>query len=102
MSQRNTARELHGGWAFAKVGGPAEDALADGEWLPAQSFPTTVHVELLAHKRIPDPVRPLVSTQAPSVCACVSALLTRPAGGGSSSGCMSGTSSVRVFLFVDG
>ena len=54
------ARELHEGWTFAKVGGASAHAsVQDGEWLPAQSFPTTVHVELLAHKRIQDPVRPL-------------------------------------------
>ena len=49
-----TTRELHEGWAFTQVGGgPATE---EGEWLPTQSFPTTVHVELLAHKKIPDPV----------------------------------------------
>ncbi|KAI0723105.1 glycoside hydrolase family 2 protein [Earliella scabrosa] len=48
-----TTRELHEGWAFTQVGGgPATE---EGEWLPTQSFPTTVHVELLAHKKIPDP-----------------------------------------------
>ena len=57
MSAKTTARELHEGWAFAKVGGREVTEVRDGEWLPAQSFPTTVHVELLGHKRIPDPVR---------------------------------------------
>ena len=51
-----SSRELHEGWAFAKVGGRAADEVADGEWLAAKSFPTTGHVELLAHGRIPDPV----------------------------------------------
>lgn len=52
-----TTRELHDGWAFTQVGGG--EATKKGEWLPVQSFPTTVHVELLGHKKIPDPVSPL-------------------------------------------
>ncbi|KAH9927208.1 glycoside hydrolase family 2 protein [Epithele typhae] len=47
------SRELHDGWMFSQVGGG--EVLKDGEWLEATSFPTTVHVELLAHKKIPDP-----------------------------------------------
>ncbi|KAL1937730.1 hypothetical protein VTO73DRAFT_12883 [Trametes versicolor] len=47
------SRELNEGWTFTQVGG-GEDVQV-GEWLPVQSFPTTVHVELLNHKKIPDP-----------------------------------------------
>ena len=47
-------RELHDGWTFTQVGGG--EVVKDGEWLQVRNFPTTVHVELLEHKRIPDPV----------------------------------------------
>ena len=57
---KTAARELHEGWTFAKVGGKEAEEVKDGEWLEVRSFPTTVHVELLAHKRIPDPVRAFV------------------------------------------
>ncbi|KAF9058147.1 glycoside hydrolase family 2 protein [Panaeolus papilionaceus] len=40
-------------WSFTQVGGG--DGTKDGEWLQVSSFPTTVHVELLKLKRIPDP-----------------------------------------------
>lgn len=46
-------RALHDGWSFTQIGGG--EAVKDGEWLPVQSFPTTVHVELLKQKKIPDP-----------------------------------------------
>ena len=42
-------------WSFTQVGGGA--GTQDGEWLSTSEFPTTVHVELLKLKRIPDPVR---------------------------------------------
>ncbi|KAM5540332.1 hypothetical protein V8D89_005790 [Ganoderma adspersum] len=45
--------ELHDGWTFTQVGG--SEVVKDGEWLPVRNFPTTVHVELLEHKKIPDP-----------------------------------------------
>ncbi|KAH9900032.1 glycoside hydrolase family 2 protein [Cubamyces lactineus] len=51
----NNSRELSEGWTFAKVAGGEQDAVKDGEWLPVHSFPTTVHVELLKLKKIPDP-----------------------------------------------
>jgi beta-mannosidase len=38
-------------WSFTQVG-----VEKIGEWLPVSSFPTTVHVELLKLKKIPDPV----------------------------------------------
>ncbi|KAF8974313.1 beta-mannosidase [Flammula alnicola] len=40
-------------WSFTEVGGG--DGTKAGEWLQVSSFPTTVHVELLKLKRIPDP-----------------------------------------------
>ncbi|KNZ79844.1 putative beta-mannosidase B [Termitomyces sp. J132] len=40
-------------WSFTQVGGGT--GTQDGEWLPTSEFPTTVHVELLKLKRIPDP-----------------------------------------------
>jgi beta-mannosidase len=43
-------------WHFTQVGGGA--GTKNGEWLQVDSFPTTVHVELIKLKRIPDPVRP--------------------------------------------
>ncbi|PCH41492.1 glycoside hydrolase family 2 protein [Wolfiporia cocos MD-104 SS10] len=47
------SRVLHDGWSFTQVGGG--EVVRAGEWLPVHSFPTTVHVELIKHKRIPDP-----------------------------------------------
>lgn len=41
-------------WKFTQVGGG--EGTKDGEWLQVSQFPTTVHVELLNLKRIPDPV----------------------------------------------
>jgi beta-mannosidase len=46
-------RPLHDGWSFTQIGGG--DGTLDDEWLPTASFPTSVHVELLKAKRIPDP-----------------------------------------------
>ncbi|KAJ7667976.1 glycoside hydrolase family 2 protein [Mycena polygramma] len=40
-------------WSFTQLGGG--EGTKDGEWLKASQFPTTVHVELLNLKRIPDP-----------------------------------------------
>ncbi|KAF8639454.1 hypothetical protein AX16_010309 [Volvariella volvacea WC 439] len=40
-------------WSFTQIGGG--DGTKDGEWLKVSCFPTTVHVELLKLKRIPDP-----------------------------------------------
>lgn len=50
------SRPLHEGWTFTQVGEAARDVVKEGEWIPVQSFPTTVHVELLKAGRIPDPV----------------------------------------------
>jgi beta-mannosidase len=41
-------------WSFTQVGGG--EGTKDGEWLRVSEFPTTVHVELLRLKKIPDPV----------------------------------------------
>ncbi|KAI0637996.1 glycoside hydrolase family 2 protein [Trametes polyzona] len=52
------SRELNDGWTFALVGGAdstVQTAVREGEWLPAHTFPTTVHVELIHHQKIPDP-----------------------------------------------
>ncbi len=46
-------------WHFTQVGGGA--GTKNGEWLQVDLFPTTVHVELIKLKRIPDPVRPSLS-----------------------------------------
>lgn len=40
-------------WSFTQVGGG--EGTQDGEWLQTSEFPTSVHVELLKLKRIPDP-----------------------------------------------
>jgi hypothetical protein len=45
-------------WFFTQIGGG--EGTKDGEWLRVSTFPTTIHVELLKLKRIPDPVRFLV------------------------------------------
>lgn len=42
-------------WAFTQIGGG--QGTKDGEWIEVSLFPTTVHVELLKQKKIPDPVR---------------------------------------------
>ncbi|KAF7332163.1 Beta-mannosidase B [Mycena kentingensis (nom. inval.)] len=40
-------------WLFTQLGGG--QGTKDGEWIPAASFPTTVHVELLRLQKIADP-----------------------------------------------
>ncbi|KIK97998.1 glycoside hydrolase family 2 protein [Paxillus rubicundulus Ve08.2h10] len=45
-------RTIASGWSFSQVGG---GPLEDREWIPVSAFPTTIHVELLKLKRIPDP-----------------------------------------------
>ncbi|KIJ70008.1 glycoside hydrolase family 2 protein [Hydnomerulius pinastri MD-312] len=46
-------RSIASGWSFTQVGGG--QGTKDGEYLPVSEFPTTVHVELLKLKKIPDP-----------------------------------------------
>ncbi|KAF5387820.1 hypothetical protein D9615_000372 [Tricholomella constricta] len=40
-------------WSFTQIGGG--EGTKDGEWLQTSEFPTSVHVELLKLRRIPDP-----------------------------------------------
>ncbi|KAH7930093.1 glycoside hydrolase family 2 protein [Leucogyrophana mollusca] len=49
----STIRSLTQGWSFTQVGG-GQGTKSD-EWLAVSEFPTTVHVELLKLKKIPDP-----------------------------------------------
>ncbi|KAF8138531.1 glycoside hydrolase family 2 protein, partial [Boletus edulis] len=51
----SSIRTIASGWQFSQVGGG--QGTNDGEWILVSEFPTTVHVELLRAKRIPDPVR---------------------------------------------
>lgn len=48
---------LDAGWSYALLDAHGTDAggIKPGEWAPVQAFPTTVHVELLKAKKIPDP-----------------------------------------------
>ncbi|KAI0263626.1 beta-mannosidase [Gloeopeniophorella convolvens] len=46
-------RKLDKDWSFTQVGGG--EGTKDGEWLETGTFPTTVHVELIRLKKIPDP-----------------------------------------------
>lgn len=54
-----TCLTLHENWSFTRVGGNGGGTIQEGEWLSVHSFPTTVHVELIKLKKIPDPVEPL-------------------------------------------
>jgi hypothetical protein len=49
-----TTRLLDRDWRFTQVGGG--QGTENGEWLEVSAFPTSVHVELLHLKIIPDPV----------------------------------------------
>ncbi|KAI0053587.1 glycoside hydrolase family 2 protein [Auriscalpium vulgare] len=53
MSVQSVLRPLSQDWSFTQVGGG--QGTKQEEWLPVSSFPTTVHVELLSLKKIPDP-----------------------------------------------
>ncbi len=48
---RSITRVLDYGWTFTRIG-----ETDNGEWLETSTFPTSVHVELLHLKKIPDPV----------------------------------------------
>ncbi|KAF7313298.1 Beta-mannosidase B [Mycena chlorophos] len=50
---RTLMKQLLERWEFTQIGGG--EGTKDNEWLPVSTFPTTVHVELLALKKIPDP-----------------------------------------------
>jgi beta-mannosidase len=58
----STIRSLTQDWSFNQVGGG--QGTKNTEWLAASQFPTTVHVELLKAKRIPDPVCPIINIKA--------------------------------------
>jgi beta-mannosidase len=49
----HTTRLLGRGWTFTQIGG---EGTKNGEWLETSAFPTSVHVELLHLRKIPDPV----------------------------------------------
>lgn len=51
------SRDIHEGWKFKKASPGGNEYVKDGEEFAVQQFPTTVHVELLKQKMIPDPVR---------------------------------------------
>ncbi|KAI0772566.1 glycoside hydrolase family 2 protein [Irpex lacteus] len=48
-------KSLNEGWSFTRTAGGGGNIVKEGEWLGVQSFPTTVHVELLKQGKIPDP-----------------------------------------------
>ncbi len=50
----STTRLLDSSWTFTQIGGG--QGTQDGEWLETSAFPTSVHVELLHSRKIPDPV----------------------------------------------
>lgn len=54
MSPR-TVTKLDSGWEFKQAAGSAAVREGCGEFLPVAQFPTNVHLDLLAHKLIPDP-----------------------------------------------
>jgi beta-mannosidase len=55
----HSVKYLTDNWSFTQVGGG--DGTREGEWLTVSKFPTTVQVELLKLKKIPDPVRVRIS-----------------------------------------
>ena len=82
------SRPLHEGWSFTQVGGAARAGVKEGEWISVQSFPTTVHVELLKEGKIPDPVS--------GAARCPGSEMAHTTG--SSSGCKKGMYNVRSAL----
>lgn len=56
-----TSKTIDEGWKFTQIGGG--DVVKKDEWIEVTEFPTTVHVELLKEKRIPDPVSANTSDQ---------------------------------------
>jgi len=88
---RSVNRILGYGWTFTRI--DEDQETEDGEWLKTSTFPTSVHVELLHLKKIPDPV-----SQTKCICQRGGILLIFD----SSLGSMSGTYSVRVTAFFLG
>jgi beta-mannosidase len=58
-------RQIDQDWQFTQIGGG--QGTKDGEWLKASEFPTTVHVELLKQKIIPDPVGVIIKGSCPFI-----------------------------------
>lgn len=56
MASRKS-RDIHDGWTFKKATKGGDEYVKVDEEFTVQQFPTTVHVELLKHNKIPDPVR---------------------------------------------
>lgn len=54
-----TSKAIAEGWLYSLTNANGTDTgdVKVGEWAAVQNFPTTVHVELLQAKKIPDPVR---------------------------------------------
>lgn len=50
----STIRLLGGGWTFTRIGGG--QGTEGAEWFETSTFPTSVHVELLHLRKIPNPV----------------------------------------------
>ncbi|KAF8761348.1 Glycosyl hydrolases family 2 [Rhizoctonia solani] len=51
-----TSLPIHEGWSFTQVDERGDvSVIAKGEWIPASTFPTSVHVELIKLGKIPDP-----------------------------------------------
>lgn len=53
-TMKSTTTPINKNWSFTQLGGG--EGTKDGEWLNCKHFPTSVHVELLDRKAIPDPV----------------------------------------------
>src|SRR6187402_2655792 len=49
-----TRRNLNSGWEFKQVDAVGVPKSVE-EFLPVSQFPTNVHLDLLAHNKIPDP-----------------------------------------------
>lgn len=59
MSQLPKTVQIADGWQYSLTNANGTDTgeVAEKEWESVKNFPTTVHVELLNDKKIPDPVR---------------------------------------------
>ena len=58
MTLASRYMQIEEGWQYglADANGTDTGDVKTGEWKFVKSFPTTVHVELLNDKKIPDPV----------------------------------------------
>ena len=59
MVRTPTSTAIGQGWQYSLTNANGTDTgeVKVGEWVQVKNFPTTVHVELLQAKKIPDPVR---------------------------------------------